>query len=585
MTENIDDILMRQQEEAEAREKAGGNGKDDKLAEDLDFSVQYDSENCLGASQKIPLEIIPKKSSDKKITYIQKHSENNILGESVIVCGIPYFAVAQQNIDEIKITLEKSIQINETSEYRPYEREAYLNKPYIFKSKEEFDSIIEKAKHESLDSLYKRVKAIWNKYIDADDFHISICAADTIFTYYQDKIGMIHYLFFVGNNGSGKSNNLLVLKFLAYRNFTSTDMTAANIYQFLGDQEEGQGTLCEDEADRIEEDRQKMVIYKNGYITGFPVARTDTSNGRKQLKLNTFGLKAFAAERFPDSLKAKGFNQRVIEMNCYYGNPQEDIAEIANPAGAEEFQELLDELEETRSLLLAYRLLHYNEKILDIKLNIKGREKQLFKPVLRIFQNSETLKDLLPVISNYVKQKREANDSTFNAFLYKAIVEIIKEIKTSVVPSSVIWHYIMENLEATEIPGRNLSCETTEFGYLTQKDVTHTLIHVFGAKTKRVNGVRSLSFDVAKIQRVGKIYDLAIEVQVIKEESSNKKSVPDLTVVTDRGNGKDLESYSDHEEIKHEIEPKKDVDMSIDPSNVSQATNEDLGDSIESFKI
>lgn len=40
MTENIDDILMRQQEEAEAREKAGGNGKDDKLAEDLDFSVQ-----------------------------------------------------------------------------------------------------------------------------------------------------------------------------------------------------------------------------------------------------------------------------------------------------------------------------------------------------------------------------------------------------------------------------------------------------------------------------------------------------------------------------------------------------------------
>jgi len=596
MTEDIDDILMRQQEET--KKKRTSKNENERLAEqdeEIEFGQKYWHERPFEVNEQFKAggnghNKRDKKEKDgkesdkgiKKITYIQKHSENNILGESVIVDGIPYFAVAQQNTDEINITLEKSIQINETSEYRPYEREAYLNKPYTFKSKEEFVSTIEKAKHESLDSLYKRVKAIWNKYIDADDFHISICVADTIFTYYQDKIGMTHYLFFVGNNGSGKSNNLLVLKFLAYRNFTSTDMTAANIYQFLGDQEEGQGTLCEDEADRIDEDKQKMAIYKNGYITGFPVARTDTSNGRKQLKLNTFGLKAFAAERFPDSLRAKGFNQRVIEMNCYYGNPQEDIAEIANPAGAKEFQGLLDELEETRNLLLAYRLLHYNEKIPDIKLNLKGREKQLFKPVLRIFQNSETLKDLLPVISNYVKQKREANDSTFNAFLYKAIVEIIKEIKTSVVPSSVIWHYIMENLEATEIPGRNLSCETTEFGYLTQKDVTHTLIHVFGAKTKRVNGVRSLAFDVAKLQRLGKIYDLAIEVQVIKEESSSEKSVPDLAVVTDIWNGKGLESCSDHEEIKHEIEPKKDVDISTDPSNVSQAATENLGDSNDS---
>jgi hypothetical protein len=80
-----------------------------------------------------------------------------------------------------------------------------------------------------------------------------------------------------------------------YRNFTSTDMTAANIYQFLGSGEEGQGILCEDEADRIYEDRQKMGIYKNRNITGRPVASTDASFGRKQLKLNTFCFKAFVA--------------------------------------------------------------------------------------------------------------------------------------------------------------------------------------------------------------------------------------------------------------------------------------------------
>ena len=67
---------------------------------------------------------------------------------------------------------------------------------------------IKRAKDENLDTLYRTVKSIWKKYIDADDFHVSICAADTIFTYFQDIIGLTHYLFFVGNNGSGKSNNL-----------------------------------------------------------------------------------------------------------------------------------------------------------------------------------------------------------------------------------------------------------------------------------------------------------------------------------------------------------------------------------------
>ena len=60
-----------------------------------------------------------------------------------------------------------------------------------------------------------------------------------------------------------------------------------------------------------------------------------------------------------------------------------------------EFQDLLDELNEMRNTLLIVRLLHFNEKIHDIKLNIKGREKQLFKPVLRVFQNTEVLNDFV----------------------------------------------------------------------------------------------------------------------------------------------------------------------------------------------
>ena len=80
-----------------------------------------------------------------------------------------------------------------------------------------------KQKKKHLDTLYRKVKSIWKKYVDADDFHISICAADTIFTYYQDRLGLVHYLFFVGGATSGKSNRLEVFRFLAYRNWTFPD--------------------------------------------------------------------------------------------------------------------------------------------------------------------------------------------------------------------------------------------------------------------------------------------------------------------------------------------------------------------------
>lgn len=63
----------------------------------------------------------------------------------------------------------------------PLAAESYINKSYTFNSQAELYSIIEEAKKTNLDQLYTIVKESWKKFIDADNFHISICAADTIF--------------------------------------------------------------------------------------------------------------------------------------------------------------------------------------------------------------------------------------------------------------------------------------------------------------------------------------------------------------------------------------------------------------------
>ncbi len=309
----------------------------------------------------------------------------------------------------------------------------------------------------------------------------------------------------------------------------STDVTAANIYQYLGSLQEGIGTLCEDEADNIDTDNTKMKIYKNGYVSGFPVFRMDTTFGRKQYRFFTYCIKAFAAERTPDSVKGKGFNQRIIELHCSPGFPQFDISEIINPAGEEEHEELLTELLETRKKLLVYRLLHFHDKIPDIKLNIENREKQLFKPIVRIFQNSqEVLDELLPVISNYVSQKRESNADTLTARIYQLIKTMIQEINSAELESSKIWEKVKKELNGEDIKAQTI--ETPDFGPISQKEITKILRDMFKAKpSKRHDKPRAWVLDNDVIKKLGNVYDLDIEVKVETKEKSDASDASDAS--------------------------------------------------------
>ena len=229
------------------------------------------------------------KKKKQRIEYIQKYSiSETALAEAIIIWQKAFFAISDfGDRNEVKITLEKQIELDDDRKtvLKPLDLISYINKPYRFKSEDDFWAYIEKAKQETLDSLYKKTEVIWKKYVDANSFHISICSADTIFTHKQDRVGTTHYLFFIGDNDTGKSAGLTILEFLAYRNLSSMGMTYANIYQYLGSRDEGVGTICEDEADNIDHDNDKMRLYKSGYVKGKVVPKTDTSYGRTSIQI------------------------------------------------------------------------------------------------------------------------------------------------------------------------------------------------------------------------------------------------------------------------------------------------------------
>ena len=275
----------------------------------------------------------------------------------------------------------------------------------------------------------------------------------------------------------------------------------------------------------IDEDHEKMQIAKSGYTKGYPVTKiVITPYGRTQHKYNSFCFKAYTAERTPDPVKGKGFIQRIIKLQCSAGLPQYDILEVTNPAGDDKLQALLDELYDVRKVLFCYcRLLHHNDKIPDIKLNLRNRENQLFKPVLKVFQGTKIFDELLPVLTKYVNDKRSEKYNSYHAYLYKIVGILLdddfKKRGQNIiqVKSYGVWSFLKNDLEGSEIQFRPLSYESAEFGTLSQKKVTQTLIDVLGAKPPNRHGnSRVLLFDKSKFDRQRKLYDLG-DIR-IKEE-------------------------------------------------------------------
>ena len=136
----------------------------------------------------------------------------------------------------------------------------------------------------------------------------------------------------------------------------------------------------------------------------------------------------------------------------------------------------------------------------NIKLNIENREKQLFKPIIRLFQNTSTLDELLPVVSKYVSEKCERKASTLHAFLYKTVTEIIQQQNTYELESGLIWDTVKDKLDGSQIPSKPQSFESVEYGTISQKDISQTLIEVFGAtRPKRHGESRKLIFHSSKL--------------------------------------------------------------------------------------
>lgn len=460
------------------------------------------------------------KEEKKKEYLTYKFSQDIPLAESLLINNVPYFL----QIIKGKSVLSLKIDLGDITIVPP-DRTQYLSKEYSFSSVEELNEYIKRSKQETLGTLYTKVKGIWQKYIDAEEKFLVLCSADTIFTYFQDILGMTHYLLFVGDNDTGKSNVLSVFYFLGYRPISDTSITPANIYNFLESLEEGQGIILEDEIDNIDEQEEKKRIYKAGYKKGTKVSRMyELSNNKKKFNQQgfyTYGFKAFCSEKQPSIQKSKGFIERLLTLKCSPGNPHYDISEVHNEADDELHRELLNELLDIRKMLFIYRLLHHNHSYPDIKLTVTNRDKQLSKPLIRLFQNTKVINEIIDSLSYYLTEKKDKKINSFDSRLYLIVIDLTSVHGFSI-SNELLWDEIKKQIPGKEIPDKPQSYYTEEYGMISKNKITSICEDKFDAKKDHDGQKRILLFNQKTLYKLSVNYARLVDkIEIINDVETN----------------------------------------------------------------
>jgi hypothetical protein len=198
-------------------------------------------------------------------------------------------------------------------------------------------------------------------------------------------------------------------------------------------------------------------------------------------------------------------------------------------------------LQRWRNVLLCYRVLHHGDKIPNIKLNLKNREKQLFKPVLRLFQNTTTFDELCDVMSHYARERRSSKNRSLHAFLCNLMNDMIQEASYNdlriaqandvTFPTGDIWTKFKTRTTSCEIPGRPLTVETAEFGSISQRGMTMILEDILKAAYDNSNGERKLRFSKDVLRRVSEVYSHTS----LKIQKDSKPGSADSADSADRG--------------------------------------------------
>ncbi|NIP62214.1 MAG: hypothetical protein GWN01_16235 [Nitrosopumilaceae archaeon] len=400
----------------------------------------------------------------------------NTFVESILRDSEPYFLCF--NAKEEKIQMQKEIKDKDTV-YVPLEKEGQGYDPYSYTSKEIAQLI---SKPPTRESLLEEIKKKIDRYLVLEDLEKDVVLGDVLLSYYQEWINTVHYLFFVGDNESGKSSCSHLFRWLGYRALYSETISVANIYNFLGKDEEGAGIIVEDEAHHLDYQREKLRIYKNGYSKGSRIPKIFVgSNFKRQEFYKSFCFKVFSGEYLP---KNKGFRQRSVVIKTIGSTPKSNIKELTPNARKE--------LLKLRNKLLFWKVKNAKKGIKIIDSGFEGRNKELWNGFLSCVFGTDFYLQCNEAAKYYVQKRKEEKSNSIEAIIFRKLLEELD--KNFEVVFIKFWNSLTQN--NPELPG-TIDPSNQSF-YPTEHKTRITYNYVASILEEKFKGLKIARYSIFK---------------------------------------------------------------------------------------
>jgi hypothetical protein len=445
-----------------------------------------------------------KQTKHEYMTFKYSSRFRGTLHEAILLNGKPVFIKYENGQVQVVPKIEEEGRV-----LRPPSIEEYPYEPIEFESYEEikkYQAIVLREVTKGI--LFQKIFETVSLYIDQDEDIRILISADILWTYFQDLFPTTHYYDISGTgNGIGKSTIGHVFEGIAYRAVKMTDPSAANLYRILGKIEPGQRIIIADEADRIHTDRDMMSILKEGYTILGKVSKIN-KNTEKQKFFFSYCFKIRIAEEPMRPSFAKGVIDRSFMIKAIKGIPSYDIKEVLHPAARNEILEKLhNNLRSLRKLLLIYRLVHFDDPIIDAEIDLNGRDKELCKPLLQLFYDTTSYGKIAKAIKTFlVKKNNRKKNVSIEPVLYGIIVDMIPRYGTTISVAN-IWDEIKNKIGGVYDEKKPNEYQTFDYDTIYKSTITK-IIEGFGAEREHRRTGNVMIFEKDKLVKAGRMYEL-----------------------------------------------------------------------------
>lgn len=284
------------------------------------------------------------------------------------------------------------------------------------------------------EDIWREVKQYLYEHIDIMSGY-DILTAWVLATWIPEKWDAVPYLFFYGPAGSGKTWGLEILASITFRPFMSASTTLPVIFRAC-DMWHPTLFLDETEVYMRRERSEIMHLLNAGYRRGFPATRMeDTKDGFKLKIFDCFGFKALAGTRaFVETLKSR----------CVIFSMSRATREIKTKIDMQRAEELRKKL-----LMYRFRVLSGKETLKETQINVIGRLRELFTPLLTVAPEGAK-GSILNEAEKIEATTREEEQTGDEATVFRAIVQAHEDTNAIKISIERIMEIANEGLSPEE---------------------------------------------------------------------------------------------------------------------------------------